>query len=100
VADATDISADVVELADTLGAGKLAHLLLVGSSLGRFRRNAVVEDQGDAAGVPNFGRQRRALIGFQELVDHQRRILMRHGKVDFRLNDVPGLHSRKAGSAG
>ena len=79
VADAAHIAPDVVELPDALGADELPHLFVVGGGLRRFCRHAMIEDHGDAARVPDAGGQGGALVDFEELIDHQRRILMRHG---------------------
>ena len=52
VADAAHVAPDVVELPHALGADELAHLLLVGGGLRRFRRHAMIEDHRDAAPGP------------------------------------------------
>ena len=47
-----------------------------------------------------FGGSGVPLIDLEELVDHQRRVLVRHGEVHLGLHHVPGLHRRQAGGAG
>ena len=81
-------------------ADELAHLLLVGGGLRAFSRDAVIEDDRDLRRVPDFGIQAGALVDLLELVEHQGRILVRHGQVHVRLDHIPRLDSRPARSPG
>jgi len=97
VADAAAVAPDVVELADCVLRHEGADELLVGGGLRPFGRHAMVEDDCDARRVPGLGLAPGILVDLLELVDHQRRILVRHGEVDARLDDIHGFDGGCAG---
>ncbi len=80
VADAADIAADVVELADTCAATNSRtffwFVAVFGDSAGtRWSKMIATRDGSQICGGP------RALVDLQKLVDHQRGVLVRHGEV-------------------
>ena len=96
VADAAAVAADVVELRDAVLGHEAPDQLLVRGGLGSLRRDPVVEDDGDAGGVPGLRLAARALVDLLELVDDQRRVLVGHGEIHLRLHHVPGLDGLQA----
>jgi hypothetical protein len=98
MADAPFVAADVVKPRNSVASYELADGLLVCGRLGAFSRNAVVEDNGNAGGIPDPGRRRRASKDLVKLVDHKRGVLVRHGQVHGRLDHVAGPHRGKPGS--
>jgi len=91
MADAAAIAADVVELRDAVLGHEGADQGLVRGGLGAFGRYPMVEDDGDAGGIPGPGFPARALVDLLELVDDQGPVLVGHGQVHLGFHHLPGL---------
>lgn len=100
MADAALIGPDVVKLRDVLRRDEFADAPLIGGGLRALRRNAVVEDDGDARRVPHTRVvDAGALEDLAELIDDERGVLVRHGEVDARFDDLTRGHAAAAGCA-